>query len=695
LDISLRFLEELALLLLLAAGTAYVLARFHLPSLLGYLVAGLALGAGGTGIITQVEFVRALGDLGVILIMFGLGLDFELKRLRRTAALSILAGVASVLFTLVTINGAALLLGLSPLAALFLASALSICGSAVNLKILADLGHLKREYGTGIATTIVVTDIAAVLLLTSLSGIALGGGLAAGAIWISLLKTLAFLVLAPAFGFLVVPRLLNAVARGTRSREALLVTVLALCFGGAVLSQQMGFSLALGAFVVGMTASEARSIHRIEEMTKPLEHIFGTLFFFSVGLTADVRQATALWPTVVIAVFLIVVTKLVSVSSVTFLKGRNGMVALASAWALVPIGEFSFVIVNEGVRLGVLRPSSLAIVVVVCLLTSALAVIGLRNTGRTVTAMVERLPAGALNLMTLLQLRASAGAAVPGLAQVTAGLEPPRAAAHEARDADRERLWHEAQEIVIHAVIVITLVLGLSGLAGLLRERFPTLLGFPLALAGLAVILCAPSAVIIFHSGADLSRLVSEQIALRFPVVDARMLRGTLLAACTFLLVVLLEAALFPLVVVRLHGYGAEALVIAGSLTLVAGLVLWRSVLRLQKGVAGLVRHSLASAAARETEPALPPNPRSRTSRTMIVSLPVPADSWIVGRALEEVRLEGETGVTVLVRERDETWLGRPVGAIVVRTADEIVVVGSDEERMRAGLLVGSRQPRA
>jgi len=700
-DVSLRFLEELALLLLLAAGTAYVLARLHVPPLLGYLVAGLALGPSGAALITQVDFVRALGDLGVVLIMFGLGLDFELDRLRRTATMSVLAGVASVLFTFVAINGAALLFGLSPLAALFTAAGLSICGTAVNLKILGDLGHLKREYGAGIATTIVVTDILAILLLITLSGVALGGELAAPqALWVSLLKTAAFLVLAPAIGFWLVPRALDMVARGTRSREALLVTVLALCFGGALVSQRLGFSLALGAFVVGMSASEARLVHRIEEMTKPLEHIFGTLFFFSVGLTADVRQALPLWPAVLSFVALIVVTKLVSVSSVTFVRGRNGMVALASAWALVPIGEFSFVIVAEGVRLGVLGPSSLAIAVVVCLLTSGLAVLGLRTTGRAVTAMVKLLPASALNLVTLLQLRASAATAVPGLTEVTAGLEPPRPPLPDRHEDDRHRLWREAQEIVIHAVIVITLVLGLSGLADYLRARFPELLGFPLALGGLAIVLCAPSAGIIFRSGDDVARLVSEAIAHRFPGVDARVMRGTLLAASTFLLVLFLEAAFFPLVVVRLRGYGTPALIVAGAITLVVGLVLGRSVLRLQSGIAGLVRHSLtAAAAAREPAPlpapaARGPHPHSTSARTMIVSLPVPADSWIVGKALQEIQIETETGVTVLGVERDETWMGRPVGAVVVRGADEIVVIGSDEERMRAGLLVGSRRPR-
>jgi TrkA family protein len=248
---------------------------------------------------------------------------------------------------------------------------------------------------------------------------------------------------------------------------------------------------------------------------------------------------------------------------------------------------------------------------------------------------------------------------------------------------------------VIHAVIVIALVLGLSGVADYLRARFPELLGFPLALGGLAIILCAPSAVIIFKSGGDVARLVSEAIAHRFPGVDARMLRGTLLAASTFLLVLFLEAAFFPLVLVRLRGYGTPALIVAGAVTLILGLFLWRSVLRLQSGIAGLVRFSLASAAALPAHAGRAPHPHSTSARTMIVSLPVPADSWIVGKALQEVQIESETGVTVLGVERDERWMGRPVGAVVVRGADEIVVIGSDEERMRAGLLVGSRRPRA
>ena len=704
-DVSLRFLEELALLLTLAAATAYVLSRLHVPPVLGYLAAGLLVGSGGLGIITQLDFVHALGELGVVLIMFGLGLDFEIKRLRRNAALSILAGVASVLLTFIAVNAAALLIGFSPMQALFLAAGLSICGTAVNLKILNDLGHLKREYGAGIATTIVVTDIVAVLLLTALSGIAQSGGLAPAAVAESLLKTAAFLVLVPTLGFLVVPRVLNAVARATRSREALLVTVLALCFGVAMLSQRLGFSLALGAFIVGMTASEARVIHPIEEMTKPLEHIFGTLFFFSVGLSANVHDALPQWPTVILFIVLIVATKLLSVSTVTFLRGRNGIVALASAWGMVPVGEFTFVIINEGVRIHVLSPSMIAVAVMACLATSALAVVGLRTVPRAVTAMVRLLPASSLNFMTLLQLRASAAAAVPGLAAVTG--EAPAAATPATRESRRVR--RQVQEIGIHAVIIITVVLSLTGLAGYLRDHFPEWFGFPLALAVMAAVLSAPSAFFIFRSGADVARVVSEALAARLPSVDARMLQGALLAASTFFLLLFLEVAFLPLVIVHLRDYSAPALVVAGSLTLILGYSLWRSIHRLQTGVVGLVRQTLATA-ARDTPTSQFPRPvvakdgpsasEEKTGlyrrpmfggkaaipsyRTMIVSLPVPANSWLVGKNLDETGLEEQTGVTVLGIEREEIWMGRPVGAVNLEASDEIVVIGSEGERLQA-----------
>jgi hypothetical protein len=394
------------------------------------------------------------------------------------------------------------------------------------------------------------------------------------------------------------------------------------------------------------------------------------------------------------------------VSTVTFLRGRNGLVALASAWAMVPVGEFTFVIVNEGVRLGVLSSGTVAVAVLVCLATSILAVAGLRTTPRAVTAMVRLLPASVLNFMTLLQLRASAAAAVPGLAAVAGESEPSPGQP----SPDGRRLRRQVQEIGIHAVIIVTVVLSLTGLAGYLRGNYPQWFGFPLALAVVAAVLCAPSAFFIFRNGADVARTVSVALAQRIPTVDARMLQGALLAASTFLLLLFLEAAFLPLVIVHLRDYSAPALVIAGSLTLILGYSLWRSVRRLHTGIVGLVRSTLATA-ARDTSTRHFPRPvvakdgpsasEEKTGiyrrpvfggraaavpsyRTMIVSLPVPADSWLIGKNLEETGLEELTGVTVLGIEREEVWMGRPVGAVSLQTADEIVVIGSEGERMLA-----------
>ncbi len=717
-ELSLRLVEELALLLVLAAGLACGLARLHVPPVLGYLVAGVVAGPSGFGWIREAGFVQALGDLGVVLIMFGLGLDFDLDRLRRRAALSVAAGVASVLVTFVAVNAAAVLLGFQPLPALFLAAAFSICGTAVNLRILGDLGHLKREYGAPIATIIVVTDIAAVLLLTALSGVALGGGLDALTVAISLLKAVAFLVLAPAFGFLVVPRLLNVVARATRSREVLLITTLALCFGLALVSQRLGFSLALGAFVMGMVVSEARVYHPIEEMTKPLEHIFGTLFFLSVGLSVQLVLALPYWPAIAVIVVIIAVTKMAAVAPIAYLSGFTGLAAVAAGWGLVPIGEFSFVIVTEGVRFGVLPRAALAIAVVIALASAVLAVLGLRTARATVTGLTDRMPAGVLNLLTILQLRSAAVRAVPGLAAVTAEVGATGAAASAGEtgpprpydpEQNRRAVWHQAQEIGINAVIVVTITLALAGISGFLVPLLPASADVELVLAGVALVLCAPSAIFIFRSGASLARLLSQALGARLPWMDSGMMRGTLVAAGSFLLFLFLQVAFLPLLLLRFKSYNGPVLIAAAGLTAALAYFLYRALRDFQRGLTGLVRTSLSSsgrAAVRQAGAAGMAAggaagdgagggdaPARTPHRTMIEHFTLPESSTLTGRPLGESGLRESAGVSVLGIERRGEWIGNPGADLRLEAADELVVLGSQEQRDLAERIVAESAP--
>jgi CPA2 family monovalent cation:H+ antiporter-2 len=698
-ELSLRIVSELAVLFGLAAAAAVVFARLRIPAVLGYLIAGALAGPSMLGWITQVPFVRVLGDLGVILIMFGLGLDFDLRRLRRSATISVVAGVASVLVTFVMVNAAALLLGMKPLEALFLAAGLSICGTAVNLKILSELGHLRGEFGQAAAGTIVVTDIAAVFLLTALSGVALSGGLAATAVAISLLKAIAYFVLAPALGFATVPRLLNLVTRVTRSREAVLITTLSLCFGMAMVSQWLGFSLALGAFVTGMVISEARDYHPIEDMTKPLEQIFGILFFFSVGLSVEAKGALPMWPAILFLSGLIAVSKLIAVTPAAYLGGFRGAQAIAAGFGLVPIGEFSFVIMNEAVRFGVLPQRFLAATVWIALLTSAIAVAGLRATPLLKRKLTELLPPGPLNLLTLLQLRTAGVGSVPGLEELTRPLQPARRSGPNDVDlaAQHRALWAEARDIGINLVVIVTIALSLRGLSALLEPWMPRGLDARLSLGVLAVILCAPPIWFVSRRGTAAARLLSEALRARFAWVEAGLLRGALIAAGAFLLVLFLMVAIVPSLLLEFRGYSVPVLVVAGAVTVGLAYFSWRAVHRFQLGLSELVRSSLARAASeRERGIAAPlpihaahfPDPHRAAARapyrTMIDHLLLESTSILAGKSIGESGLRETAGVTLLGVERGGEWIGNPPPSEILLPGDELVVIGSEAQRIVA-----------
>ncbi len=689
-ELSHRFGDELTVLLLLAAATGYAFHRLRIPPVLGYLAVGFVVGPGGLGWVTGTEFIRLLGELGVVLLLFGLGLDFEIGRLRRTATFSVVAGVASVILTFVAVNGVLLLFGRTPLEALFLAAGLSICGTAVNLRLLSEMGHLKTEYGAGITATIVVTDLAAILLLTALSGVALGRGLDAGAVSISLAAAAAFLVFAPALGFLVAPRLLNIVARDTRSRETLLLVTLALCFGLALVSQKLGFSAGLGAFLMGMVVSEARVYHPIEEMTKPLEHIFATLFFLSIGLSVRLMDIVPHLGLAAVLLALVVATRLVAVPAVAYLGGRPGQQALIAGWALVPIGEFTLVIVNEGVRFGVLAPDTLSVVVLLLFCTTLVAAVGLRTVDRVLGGMTERLPAGVLNLLTLVQLRAAGTRAVPGLAETLRrhGIEERRSAVRVGKPIS---VKGEVFDIGLNAALVVTIVLSLIGLANVIEPLLPAGLDPHLAALAAAALLCAPSIVFIFKSGADLAGLVSQKLTARFAWVDAKVTRGALLAASTFLLFVFLQAALLPLVLVLFQEHGERVLVVAGVGTLLLGYSAWRALARFQEGITNLVRSTLTSAARGERASAAPAPPRNagrhsgrdhpELYRAMIEHLPVPADSPLTGRTIGECGLREHAGVSILAIERAGQWIANPPTDEPIQGGDELVVIGTERQR--------------
>jgi len=349
-------------------------ARLRLPPIVGYLVAGIAMHALAPESVSIGHVASEASELGVVLLMFGVGLHFSLRDLmevRKTVVPGALLQIA-VTGTLGTMLGRAW--GLTPGGALTLGLSLSVASTVVVLKGLEARDRLDSQEGRLAAGWLVVEDLAmvAVLVLLPAAAPALGGtvsGAASSAAGMALSlvlaigKVVAFLVLMFAGGRRVVPWLLEHVAR-LGSRELFTLTVLAIALGvGTIASQLFGMSFALGAFVAGAVVSESELSHRAAADALPLQDAFAVLFFVSVGLLFDHRVLVDHPGQVLAVVGVIVVEKLVVSFLVLRLLAQPGRSAITLASSLAQIGEFSFILVALGVSLGLLGRETQALVV--------------------------------------------------------------------------------------------------------------------------------------------------------------------------------------------------------------------------------------------------------------------------------------------------------------------------------------------
>jgi len=351
-------------------------ARLHLPPIVGYLVAGVAMHALAPETVPISGVAAQASELGVVLLMFGVGLHFSVRDLldvRKTAVPGALLQIA-VTGTVGTMLGRAW--GLTPGGALTLGLSLSVASTVVVLKGLEARDKLDSAEGKLAAGWLVVEDLAmvAVLVLLPAAAPALGGTVSGGAapqsafgmalsLALAIWKVAAFLVIMFVGGRRVVPWLLEHVAK-LGSRELFTLTVLAIALGvGTIASQLFGMSFALGAFVAGAVVSESELSHRAAADALPLQDAFAVLFFVSVGLLFDHRVLVDHPGQVLAVVGVIVIEKLVVSFLVLRLLSQPGRSAITLASSLAQIGEFSFILVAMGVSLGLLASETQALVV--------------------------------------------------------------------------------------------------------------------------------------------------------------------------------------------------------------------------------------------------------------------------------------------------------------------------------------------
>ncbi|MCG5077597.1 cation:proton antiporter [Paraburkholderia tagetis] len=348
------FIQDLAVVMAIAGIVTVLFHRLKQPVVLGYIAAGVIIGpyTPPFQLIHDEQTIQTMGELGVVFLMFSLGLEFSLRKLFQVGATAIVAALSEIVVMLWIGYEIGRAFGWAVMDSLFLGAILAISSTTIIVKALADLGVKREPFAQLVFGILIVEDILGIAMLVLLGGIAQTGELSPGIAFVTLGKLLLFMTVSLLAGILVVPRVLGYVAR-VGSDEMLLVSVLGFCFGFCLLVVKLDYSIALGAFLIGAIMAESRHLQRIEHLVAPLRDAFSAIFFVTIGLMLNpLVLVDYAWPIAVISLA-VVFGKLVSCGLGTFLAGRDGRTAMRVGMTVSQIGEFSFIIASLGLTLKV------------------------------------------------------------------------------------------------------------------------------------------------------------------------------------------------------------------------------------------------------------------------------------------------------------------------------------------------------
>ena len=371
---AISFIQDLAVIMLVAGVVTILFHRLKQPVVLGYIVAGFIIGPHTPpfGLIHDEDTIKTLAELGVIFLMFCLGLEFSLRKLFKVGATAFIAAFLEIILMIWIGYEIGRWFDWSTMDSLFLGAILAISSTTIIVKALNDLKMKNQRFAQLIFGVLIVEDILGIGIIALLSSIAVSGTVSSGEVFSTVGKLSLFMIVALVIGILLVPRLLAYVAKFD-SNEMLLITVLGLCFGFCLLVVKLEYSMVLGAFLIGAIMAESKQLIKIERLIEPVRDMFSAIFFVAIGLMIDPQILLQYaWPIAVITVA-VVLGKMLSCGLGAFIAGNDGRTSLRVGMGLSQIGEFSFIIAALGMTLQVtsdfLYPVAVAVSAITTLLT--------------------------------------------------------------------------------------------------------------------------------------------------------------------------------------------------------------------------------------------------------------------------------------------------------------------------------------
>ncbi|HKU39665.1 MAG TPA: cation:proton antiporter [Polyangiales bacterium] len=651
------FLRALTTVLCVAAVTTLIFQRLHQPVVLGYLIAGLIVGPHlPVPLVADVHIVQAMSELGVILLMFSLGLEFSVRKLAQVAPISGLAAVveSSIMLYLGFVTARAY--GWSSLASVFAGAIVAISSTTIIVKAFDE----QRIYGSLrelVVGVLIVEDLIAILLMTTLTAVTSGGRLSASVVLEATGRLLLFLVGLVTVGLLVVPRAIGAVRKLNRP-ETMLVLGIGICFGGALLALEFGYSVALGAFIAGSLVSQSGEGEHMEHLIQPIRDMFAAVFFVSVGMLIDPRVIAEHWQLVLAFTSLVLIGKMVGVTFGAFLSGVGVRTSVRAGMSLAQIGEFSFILAGLATSLkvagDVLYPVAVAVSAITTLGTPFL----IRASERAAQFVDEHLPSPLQTFATL----------------YGSWVERLRVAPREREsEASKHRLYGLlALDALLLGALVIGSSLYVDSVVGFLQQRLelgPLSARVVLALA--VVVIATPFCIGIFrlthHLGVTLADAALPAAADGGRADPSVAPRKALVVMLQFSAVVVVGLPL--LAVTQPFLKGPQSAFVLALLVCLFGFSIWRSATRLQ----GHVRAGTQMFVAALSAPPAQADAKRNVQRLLRdlgepVAVRLSPTCKAVGKSLSELNLRGATGATVLAITRD--------GKAIIPTAQEHLRVG-------------------
>jgi CPA2 family monovalent cation:H+ antiporter-2 len=648
-------LIELVIVLGTAALVTIIFQLVQFPVVLGYVLAGLLIGPHvPVPLVANPELVHVLSELGVILLMFTIGLELRLSTIARVGLPAALVALFEVGLVVALGTLVAGLLGFDAATAVFVGACLGISSTMLVAKAFEELGW-KGGFTDIVFAILVFEDLIAIVLLALLGGIASGAGLDGVEVIVMLGKVGGFLVLLLVIGLLIVPRLIRWIHARART-ETLSIAALAICFGASALAANANYSVALGAFVAGILIAESGHGHDVFELVKPLRDVFAMVFFVSVGMTIDPALLVMEAPRIAALTLVVLIAKPIGVSVGVFLAGHGVRPAVRAGLSLAQIGELSFVIANV-VPAG--ETNLLAIAVGISCATTLTSPLLIRNSERISGWVAARLPKRIATFVSFYE----------------AWLDRLRE-----REGSPWRRYRRAVVVLVLDACVITAIVIAAATVGDDLLGGAGITGIPAVaiLMAVAGVLAAPFAVSMVRRVAVIARRLATEV---MPIGEPMDLGRAPRQALIVMIEVAIALAITIPVVALIQPFvpGSPVIVVLVVLALLG--VMRRTMAEFD----GHVRAGSELILEIISHPATPGGVQLAQVETILPgfggleSITIDVSSPVVGRTLADLDLRARTGATVLAIGRAEHGLATPSPTEPLRGGDVLALAGSDD----------------